>query len=311
MSSEAPPSILWLWVLGLVWGLGPWLALGLAAVLAALAWQRIHLFARKIEGRPIQDGFSGYITAYRHALLHSVLAKGTLFVFFGCVAFAGLLAAGIWGLVQKSLEGITPDALEEVLPPPTTTVDPGASAASGMLDWIILVALLLAGVTIIIGFKAYRRFRQRALASVSRSTGRGTPRPLVVRLFHDNRRIGIIVTVVGCWILWGTLTQFAGLLFLVVPKAAALTYRPIPGAMTAGIVFLVIIMVCMNGIFLGPFVWLSLRNMRMQFRLIEENRVARRILNAQVIVFAGLLGALLNLYVIDLLGRSLWPAVFP
>jgi hypothetical protein len=86
--------------------------------------------------------------------------------------------------------------------------------------------------------------------------------------------------------------------------------KPIPGVMTAAVVFMVILMILMYAVFLGPFAWLSWRNMKLHLRYIRENRVARRLFHAHVIILAGCFGMLLNLYLIDLLGRHLWPSIF-
>ncbi|UCH85553.1 MAG: hypothetical protein JSW50_07665, partial [Candidatus Latescibacterota bacterium] len=140
------------------------------------------------------------------------------------------------------------------------------------------------------------------------STARRAARPVVVRLFHDNKAIGIVVLVVGCWIVWGFLCQVVGLAIFMVPGLSSLP--SIPGVETAAIVFLVVLGSIMFAAFFAPFVWMSSRNLKLQFRYLRENRVARQLFHANAVVLCGLSGSLLNLYLIDLLGQLLWPGVF-
>jgi hypothetical protein len=166
----------------------------------------------------------------------------------------------------------------------------------------------MACVTVIIGVNVYRRLRRRAVELATRSAGRGAPKPVVVRLFYENKAIGIVILVIGCWVLWGLLCQIVGLAVFMFPGLRSLP--SIPGVETAAIVFLVVLGAAMFAALFAPSVWLSMRNFKLQFRYLRENRVARRLFYAQAVVLCGLIGIALNLYLINVLGHLLWPSVF-
>lgn len=293
--------------MGLVWGLGPWLALGLAAVLFALAVRPIHSLAKTIESKKVGQGFQEFLKLYRDALIHRSLVKGVFFITVGCLIFAGLLTAGIQGLVQRGLqEGVREMVDVQALPPPEASA---AQNGGAVLDWILLAGLIFAGVTIVVGFKMYRSFRRRALEFASSQKDSKANRPIAVKLFHDNKTIGIILLVIGCWFFWGFLTQLAGLL-LTFPALGAVTSKPIPGVLTAAIVFVVVLGVLMNIALFGPLAWFSWRNVKLQVRHLRENRIAMRLFHINTVFFAGCLGLILNAYLIDLLGRQFWPSIF-
>jgi len=295
-----------LWFLGLVWTLGPWLALGFAAVLATLVIRRISDAARGIERRPVEEGFSGFLGVLRSSWIHRALTSSAVYIVVGCIMLGGFVAAGIQGFVRRNIQETVRDAVQdELVLPPIPGLDSGGD---GALDWIILGGLITACVTIMLGVIVYRRLRRRAVEIASRFPARDSSRPLVVKLFYDKKATGIAVLVVGCWILWGLLSQMVGLAIYMSPGVSSL--QSIPGVETAAMVFLVILGIAMFGVMFAPLTWLSIRNIRLQVRHLRKNRVARGLFYVNVAVFSGLLGSLLNMYLIDLLGNLFWPGVF-
>jgi hypothetical protein len=295
-----------LWLLGLVWTLGPWLALGFAAVIATLVVRKISHLARSVERRPVKQGVSGFFGVVRDSWIHGTLTGSTIYVVIGCVMFGGFVAAGIQGLVQRAVQGPVLGAIEDkMVVPPTPGPD---SSNDGVLDLIILSGLIMACVTVMIGVVAYRRLRRNAVKIASRLPARGASKPLVVRLFYDKKTTGIAILVVGCWMLWGFLSQVVGLAIYMSPGLSSL--QSIPGVETAAIVFLVILGIAMFGVMFAPLAWLSARNIRLQFRHLRRNRVAQRLFYVKAVVLCGLLGSLLNMYLIGLLGHLFWPSVF-
>jgi hypothetical protein len=218
----------------------------------------------------------------------------------------GFVAAGIQGFVRRNIQENVRDAVQdELVLPPIPGPDSGGD---GVLDWIILGGLIMACVTIMIGVIVYRRLRRHAVEIASHLPARDSSRPLVVKLFYDKQATGIAVLVVGCWILWGLLSQMAGLAIYMSPGVSSL--QSIPGVETAAMVFLVILGIAMFGAMFAPLAWLSARNIRLQVRHLRKNRVARRLFYVNVAVSSGLLGSLLNMFLIDLLGNLFWPGVF-
>jgi hypothetical protein len=295
-----------LWLLGLVWTLGPWLALGFAAVIATLVVTKISHLARDVEKRPVKQGVSGFFGVVRDSWIHGTLTGSTIYVLIGCIMFGGFAAAGIQGLVQRTIQEPVPGAIEDrIVVPPMKGPD---SSNDGVLDLIILGGLIMACVTVMIGVVAYRRLRRKAVEIASRLPARCGSRPLVVRLFCDKKTTGIAILVVGCWMFWGFLSQVVGLAIYMTPSLSSL--QSIPGVETAAIVFLMILGVAMFGVMFAPFAWLSARNIRLQFRHLRQNRVTQRLFYVKAVVLCGLLGCLLNMYLIDLLGHLFWPGVF-
>jgi len=294
-----------LWLLGLAWTLGPWLSLGLAAVLATLGIRQISRRARSIETRPIQPGLGGFLGVVKDSWIHRVLTWSTLYIVIGCIMLGGLVAAGIQGLVSN---GIQESALGTSAGETNVPAAPAQPSSGGALDLILLGGLIMACVTVMVGVVAYRRLRRRAKTEAARLPGRGSSRPLIVRLFHDSKALGITVLVVACWLLWGLLCQAVGLAVYMTPGAGSL--QRIPGVETVAIVFLLVLAVAMFGVVFGPFTWLLVRNVKLQVRHLRQNTVARRLFYAEAVILCGLAGSLLNLYLVRVLGRTFWPSVF-
>jgi hypothetical protein len=295
-----------LWLLGLVWTLGPWLALGFAAVLATLVIRKISDAARGVERKPVEEGVSGFFGVLRSSWLHGALTSSAAYIVFGCLMLGGFVAAGIQGFVRRNIHQSGREAVqEEFVVPPISGPDSGGDA---VFDWIVLGGLIMACVTITIGVIVYRRLHRHAVEVASRLPSRDSSRPLVVKLFYDKQATGIAVLVVGCWILWGLLSQMAGLAIYMSPGVSSL--QSIPGVETAAMVFLAILGIAMFGVMFAPLAWLSVRNIKMQVRHLQENRIALRLFYVNVVVSSALLGSLLNIFLIDLLGHFFWSGVF-
>jgi len=299
-------SFFWLWVMGIVWSIGPWLAIGLSAVLATLAIQRVHRYARTIETRPVKQGFRGYIRIVRDSYLHGFLTWSTLRIIIGCIAFGGLLTSGFYGFFQQNFQGSIQKMVETQPLIESATND--EAEGEGVLESILIIGLISAGLTVLIGTKIYRSLSQRAKELSISAMIRGEPSPVIVKLFHDNKTIGIVVLIIGCWILWGFLTQIGGLAIILIPGLKAKS--SIPGVMSATIVFLMILSILLYVLLFGPVAWFSFRNLKLHLRYIRENRIAKKLFHLQIIILGGVLGVVLNLYFVNLLGKILWPATF-
>lgn len=299
-------SLFWLWIMGIVWSIGPWLAIGLSAVLATLAIQRVHRYAKTIETRPLKQGFKGFIKIVRDSYLHGILTWSTLRIIIGCIAFGGLLTSGFYGFYQQKFQGSIQKMVEKQPLIESATND--KAEGEGVLESILIIGLISAGLTVLIGVKIYRSLSRRAKELSLSAMIRGDPSPVIVRLFRDNKTIGIVLLVIGCWILWGFLTQIGGLAIILIPGLRAKS--SIPGIMPATIVFLVILSILLYVLLFGPVAWFSVRNLRLQLRYIRENRIAKNLFHWHIIMLGGALGVVLNLYFVNLLGKILWPAIF-
>lgn len=304
MNTDQTTFQLWLW--GLVWTLGPWLALGFAAVLATIVIQKVSRAARHIEKKPIEQGVGGFFDVVRNSWLHGSLTKSVIIVVIACVMLGGFVAAGMQGFVHRNIQETAQTYAERELANLPDT--PPSADENGALHLILLLAMMMACVTVMLSVTAYRRVRRHAAMLAARSAARGTTKPFVVKMFYEKKGTGIAMFVVGSWFLWGFLCQLVGLAVYMFPALHSLP--SIPGVETAAIIFLLILSIAMLVALFAPFVWLSVRNFKLQLRHFRENRMARRLFYAQAVVFAGLIGGLLNLYLIDILGNLLWPDVF-
>jgi hypothetical protein len=301
MSPDITTSHFLLWLSGLAWVFGPWLSIAFALTLAALGMQWLHRFARSIETKPVKQGF---FSVYWDLIMHRSISQVVLFLTIGSVAFAGLLGAGIHGIVQKNVQEIVET---ELSPDPETLIN---STQEVSLDMIFLMGLIMAVVTVIIGIRTYKSLCRRAVELASdRGAGDGH-RPFIVKVFYDNKKVGVVIMIVGCWFLWGLLTQIGGGVLMLVPLPRALTTASIPGVTTVVIYLIIFLGVLLFIAFLGPFAWFSWRNLKLQIRYIKENRSHRRLFYIQMIVFGGFFGYFLNLYLLQLLGQLMWPSLF-
>jgi len=299
-------SFLWLWIMGIVWSIGPWLAIGLSTVLATLAIQRVHRHAKTMETRSVKQGFRGFIKIVRDSYLHGFLTWSTFRIIIGCIAFAGLLTSGFYGFFQQNFQGSIQKIVEKQSLIESATND--EAEGEGVLESILIIGLISAGLTVLIGTKIYRSLSQRAKELSRNAMIRGEPSPVIVKLFHDNKTIGIVVLIVGCWILWGFLTQIGGLAVILIPGLGAKS--SMPGVIPATIVFLVILSILLYVLLFGPVAWFSFRNLKLHLRYIRENTIAKKLFHLQIIILGGVLGLVLNLYLVNLLGKILWPAIF-
>jgi hypothetical protein len=274
-------------------------------VLATLAIKRVHRYAKTIEIRPVKQGFRGFIKIVRDSFLHKFLTWSTLSIIIGCIAFGGLLTAGFYGFFEQNFQGSIQKMVEK--PPLIESATNDKNEGEGVLDSILIIGLISAGLTVLIGVKIYRSLSRRAKELSLYAMIRGGPSPVIVRLFHDNKTIGIVVLVIGCWFLWGFLTQIGGLAIILIPGLRAKS--SIPGVLPAIIVFLVILSMLLYALLFGPFAWFSIRNLKLNLRYIRENRIANRLYHLQIIILGGVLGAVLNLYFVNLMGQILWPTI--
>lgn len=122
MNSGEATSVLWLWLLGLAWGLGPWLALALAALLATTASRALHRFARRIETRPVGPEFHGFLGIFRDAILHRAASSTTNTI--AAVVTPGIGLAVIAGATSKKSPASCVRNPQRIQPPATMRMMP-------------------------------------------------------------------------------------------------------------------------------------------------------------------------------------------
>jgi hypothetical protein len=294
-----------LWLMGILWGLGPSLGLSLAAILGLVGFRHLHRAARSIERRPTDPGVRGFVRLIRDGLIHTSLTRLVVYLLIGCVMLGGLISALIQAEVRRHA-GERALAVIESNPPPSPMVGPVPNG-DAVLDWIILSGIVFAIATVIFGVRTYRVLTRRAAQRALRA-GASQDRSTLVRLFHKNRKLGMLVLGLGGWFLWGFSMQIVGGLVLTVPGMSSLP--AIPGAETAAILFLVVLGLVFLFMFLAPMAWFSWRSTKLHIRYVRENRIAHAALHINLAIIAGFFGSILSMELTRLLGRIIWPSLF-
>jgi large-conductance mechanosensitive channel len=304
MTSDQTTSLLWLWVLQIAWWLAAMLPLAGAVILIALAIRWLHRRARAIEKKPVEPGPRGFLNLVQDYISHLTIGKAVVPAIIGGLALGGLLAVYLQGFIQPEVHKVIEQ--EDFLKPEAAeTPIQGVS-----LDFILLLALVFIVFTVFLSVRMYRSLSQRAAELAAQLEGQDAPRPLLVRLFHDSRKLGILVLVIGAWLFFGMAMQVVSLLVLVVPLPRSVAGLSFPFATTAVIWLLLALMVVVSLAFYGPAVWMGVRNIQLQFRYYQENRTFRILTNVVAAFGAGAFGALLNMHLLDYLGRLFWPSIF-
>ena len=287
MPGDQTTSIFWLWIWQIVWWLAAMLPLAAAGILIALGLRALHRRARAIEKKPVESTPGGFVKLLRDKFTHQVMGRSMLLIMFGGLALGGLVGLFLQRLIQPGVqEAIDSSGLlkPEAAPPP---------GHGPSLDFIFFLALVVGSATVVLAVYAYRSLCRRAVELAGSLAGREDPRPLLVRWFHDSKKLGLIALVIGAWVCFGVIMQVVGFIAVIVPWPAGVADVSIPWAETAVIWVLVAIGAVF---FLAPFVpvvWMGIRHFKLEVRYYRENPTFRLMTNISAAVGACLLGSLL------------------
>jgi hypothetical protein len=103
--------------------------------------------------------------------------------------------------------------------------------------------------------------------------------------------------------------QFVGLAAIALPREW-ITSISMPWAMTLAIGFLMLFWLLLFAGMLSPIQWMVWRSLNLQLRHLGQNRPLRRAAYLWTAVMGGLFGLLLNMYLVEIVGRTVWPEVF-
>jgi len=295
MTTDQTSSLLWIWILQIAWWLAAMLPLAAAGILIALGLRALHRRARAIEKKPVESKPGGFVKLLRDKFSHQILGQSMLLFIFGGLALGGLVGLFLQWLIQPGVE----KAIEsgELLKPEAAA--PPSRGPS--LDFIFFLALVVGTVTVVLAVHTYRLLCRRAAELAKSLESLETPRPLLVRWFHDSKKLGLVVLVIGGWVCFGLIMQVVGFIVVVVPWPAGLTDVSFPWATNAVIWVLVAAGVIL---FLIPFVlavWMGARHFKLDVRYYRENPSFRLMVNVATALGAGPFGALLFM---NLLHRS-------
>jgi hypothetical protein len=287
MTTDQTSSILWLWILQIAWWLAAMLPLAVAGILIALGLRALHRRARTIEKKPVSPEPGGYVNLLRDKFSHMAIGQSMLYLILGGLALGGMLGLLLQSFIQPEVQKAVKqgDLIRPEAAAPTSQGDP--------INFILFLALILGTLTVVIGIYAYHSLRQNATEAAAHLTGREPSRPYLVKWFHDSKKMGMLVMVIGGWICFGLLMQLVGLIVFIVPLPESLTNLSFQWATTDVIVVLVAAAVVL---FLAPFVpavWMGVRHFKLEVRYYRENPTFRLMTNIFATLGSGSFGALL------------------
>jgi hypothetical protein len=304
MTADQTTSILWLWILQIAWWLAAILPLALAAILIAAGFRWLHRRARALEQKPVKPGPGGFGKLLRDKFSHLALGQAMVYLIIGGLALGGMLG---WFLQSRIQPAIHKAVEKGDVVKPELTPSPGQG---DHLGFILFLALVVGVLTVYLAIRKYRSLCQRAAEMAAQLRGQHSPRPLLVRWFHDSKKMGLLVTMIGAWLAFGLLMQVVGLAVFFVPLPASLAKTSFEWATTAVIWVLVAMGALMFLAFFGPPVWMGLRHFKLDIRWYQENPTYRMIVNVGAVFGAGAFGTLLTMHLLNYLGRIFWPSIF-
>ena len=298
MTTDQTSSLLWLWVLQVAWWLAYMLPLAAAVIFIALGLRWLHRRARDLEAKPVEAGPGGFVKLLRDKFSHMAIGQSMLYLIIVGLALGGMLAFFLLSFIKPEVQ----KAIE-----PGDLIKPEAVAPPGQgdpVDFILFLALVMGALTVAMGIYTYNSLRQRATEVAAHLTGREPSRPLLVRWFHDSKKMGVLALVIGGWFCFGLLMQVVDLIIFIVPLPETLTSLSFQWAETA----VIWVLVALGGLiflaFLAPPVWLGVRHFKLELRYYRENPTFRLLTNVFVAFFAGFFGALLCANLMYRLGIS-------
>jgi hypothetical protein len=304
MTADQIYSLLRLWFLQVAWVLAAWLPLALCVILIALVIRWLHYRAKSIEENKVEPGFVGFLKITRDYISHLTIGK-LMFssIIFG-LALGGMIAIGLQGFIQPEVQKV----IEQKDFPKADVAQLAGQHIS--IDLILLVALILAILMIVIGVRVYRLLRRRASEVAGRLENLHSSRPLLVRLFYDSPKMGVLVLVIAGFLFFGMLMQIVGLMLVLIPLPQAIAELSFPFVISIFIWILAGLMIMLLLAFYGPSVWMGVRNFKLEARYYRENRIFRATVNVYTSICVCFLGALLNMWLIKYLGGFVWPSIF-
>ena len=303
MTTDQTSSILWLWVLQVAWWLAYMLPLALAVIAIVLGFRRLNRRARAIEAEPVAPGPGGFLKIIRDKSSHVAISRFMLYLILGGMALGGMLALFLQSFIQPEVERAVEQG-DLLKPEAADSVQSGAS-----LDLILFLSLVVGVLTFVFVIYTYRSLCRRAAEMVSQRADQ-SPRPLLVRWFHDRKRIGVLAMVIGGWLFFGLLMQVVGLMVIIIPVPEFLTNLSFRWTATVLICLLAVGMALLLFALYAPAVWMALRHFKLEVRYYEENEIFRTLVNVVTVFGAGAFGALLTMHLLTYLGTVFWPSIF-
>ncbi len=292
-------ELLRLWLLGVVWAYGSWVALALALGGAVLLFGWLDRLAAAVESGPIEDGWRGVPEILRNRAALAALVAAAKIAIVGAVALAGVAVVGLQGFVAEQLEAA---------PPPAPSLEAPFSKEMS-LDFILLGALVVLAMSIAACVLAWRALRSRATAW-AQSPPPGTAPPLFVRLYRRPRLAGVLLLLLATYLVFGLVMQLFYLLVLLLPLPGWLRTLSVPGTNLLAILALTLLWLGLVFVMAAPFAQLGVRRARLWLREVTENRVAGALFKLSVTALAFLAGFLFDTWLLQELGATFFSRWF-
>jgi hypothetical protein len=285
-----------LWLLQIVWGLGPWICIGFGLVVITRGSGVFKSAARNIEQRAERTSAHGRAAISFDLLSHRIVTILSMLFAFACI--------GVAGMVSEVLQGGVEARVREL--PPAIEAAPGQTAS---VDFIAAVCLATLGVTLAITVCIYRALRQRALEH-SATPDLGAHAPAMVRFFSRPPLARLGVTAFSAFLFFGFLSQIAWGLMLVYPPPASWLTLEAPGLLPALGWILLWIGPAVLLAALSPTWNLTARYAQLHQRFFKLNPQMRRNAGRRAAIGVGFIGAVIDFNLLIWIGARLFPEAF-
>ena len=303
-------GLLELWLLQIVWSLGPWVCIGLGLVVITRGSRAFKSAARNIEQRAERTSAHGRFAISFDLLSHRMLTTLSMLFAFACIGVAGMVSGVLQGGVEARVRELAPPIGELASP---IEAAPGQSAST---DFIAAICLATFGMTLAIAIIVYRALRQRALEHSAapdlgaRPPAIGARAPVVVRFFSRPLPVRLGITAFGAFFFFGFLSQIVWGMMLVFPPPASWLALEAPGMLPALGWILLCIGPAVLAAAMSPTLNLAARYAQLHERFVSLNPRMRRNIARRFAIGAGLIGAAIDLNLLLWIGTRLFPEAF-
>jgi hypothetical protein len=290
-----------LWLMQLLWGVGPWLVFALLLVLAFIAYSYLKKAATFIRTQAIEQGWSGI-----PAIIVSDFALQLIVWMMTAVLFAAIVGTGF--VFARIHIGLTRRYGEDELR--RLTEEAGAAMPEMSIDFIFLLSALALVMTATLAVVTYRALRTKAGKLAAERRLEGTRTPIIVALYGKRGLAGILIILAGCYAVFSVLMQLLLALAIALPLPEALITIEVPGALHVAIVVVLLMWLGVVFMLTGPVGALFSQRLMFLLRAIRENRVALGSVKIFLSLFLFFYGYFLNKWLQMIIGVSQFPEWF-
>jgi hypothetical protein len=285
-----------LWLLQIVWGLGPWICIGIGLVVIMRGSRAFTSKARNIERRAEQTSKRGRLAISFDLVSHRMLTVASMFFAFACIGFAGLMSNALQGSIEPRVRELAVP-IEQ------------ASEQTASVDFIVAVCLATLGLSLAITVFIYQELRRRALEHPA-TADPGARRTAAARFFARPLRVRLGITAFCAFFMCGILSQIIWGMLLVFPPPTSWLSLEAPGLLPVLIWALMCIGPAVLLAALSPTLNLAAGHARLRRRFLELSPQMRQQVARRFAIGAGVIGALIDLNVLVWIGTRVFGEAF-